>query len=205
MFAPIQSSGKSIARTSLAFYIRDESRAVIASSSSCRSRSGKRLRRGEVVWSHACQSGRDAGLAGSIGAPASVLLHRGETTWQQRRNVVANPRLRRPHAVGVPRPAALRPGRARVRVREKRRPVPRLARNGARPLLGKPNGKAGDIAGFFAFARLTWNSARLPTARFSRLERDIPSRPSAPRGRIRSSPPDNNSGSPLSRRSLPLE
>ena len=168
MIAPIQSSGKSIARTSLAFYIRDESRAVIASSSSCRSRSGKRLRRGEVVWSHACQSGRDAGLAGSIGALVRVLIHRGETTWQQRRNVVANRRQKRPRVAVVRRLAALRRARARARVRGKKRPVPRLARSGARPLLGKVNGKAGDLAGFFASSGLTGSSARSPAARFSR-------------------------------------
>jgi hypothetical protein len=168
MTASIQSSGKSIARTSLAFYIRDESRVVIASSSSCLSRTRKSSRRDEVDWSHACQSGRDAGLAGSIGALASVLLHRGETTWQQRRNVVANPRLRRPRAVGVPRHAALRRARVRVRVREKRRPVPRLARSGASRRRGKANGKAGDIAGFFAFSDFTASNARSPAALFSR-------------------------------------
>ena len=157
MNARDQSSGNSIARTSLAFYIRDESRLVIASSSSC-----------FLFWSHACRSGRDAGLAGSIGALVRVLIHRGETTWQQRRNVVANRRQKRPRVAVVRRLAALRRARARARVRGKKRPVPRLARSGARPLLGKVNGKAGDLAGFFASSGLTGSSARSPAARFSR-------------------------------------
>jgi hypothetical protein len=157
MIASSQSSGKSIARTSLAFYIRDESRQVIANSSLC-----------FLLWSHACRSGRDAGLAGSIGALVRVLLHRGETTWQQRRNVVAKPRLRRPHAVGVRRPAALRRAKVRARVRGKRRPVPRLAKSGARARRGKVSGKAGDIAGFFASRGITASTARSQAARFSR-------------------------------------
>ena len=183
MIAWDQSSGKSIARTSLAFYIRDESRLVIASSSSCC-----------LFWSHACQSGRDAGLAGSIVAPVRVLLHRGETTWQQRRNVVAKPRLRRPHAVGVRRTAALRRGKARARVREKRRPVPQLARSGASARRGKVNGKAGDLAGFFALRIVISSNARSPAARFSRSARDTPSHPSAPRARTRCLFPDSSSG-----------
>jgi hypothetical protein len=192
MIASSQSSGKSIARTSLAFYIRDELRPVIANSSSC-----------FLFWSHACRSGRDAGLAGSIGALVRVLLHRGETTWQQRRNVVVKPRLRRPHAVGVRRPAALRRAKVRARVREKRRPVPRHARSGASARRGKVSGKAGELAGFFAFSGITSSNARSPAARFSRSARDTPSHPSVPRARTRCSLPGSSWGWPRSRRSLP--
>src|ERR1700682_2798426 len=115
MIASNQSSAKSIARTSLAFYIRDQSRTVM--------RAGRRA----FIWSHACRSGRDAGLAGSIGALVRVLLHRGETKWQQRRDVVAKPPLRRA-AEGPKHNVAHRPARVRARVRGKKRPAPRPAR-----------------------------------------------------------------------------
>src|ERR1700682_3876831 len=152
MIASSQSPRKSIARTSLAFYIRDESLVVM------------RSRRRAFVWSHACRSGRDAGLAGSIGALVRVLLHRGETTWQQRRDVVAKPRLRRA-AEGPKHNVAHRPARVRARVRGKKPPAPRLARSVASSLRGKANRKAGDIAGFFALSGITSSSARSPAAR----------------------------------------
>jgi len=147
MIASSQSSAKSIARTSLAFYIRDESRKVM------------RARRRAFVWSHACRSGRDAGLAGSIGALVRVPLHRGETTWQQRRRRAAE---------GPKHNVAHRPARAREHVRGKRRPAPQLVRSGGSSLRAKANGKAGDIAGFFASTDFTSSSARLPAARSSR-------------------------------------
>jgi len=155
MIASSQSPRKSIARTSLAFYIRDESLVVM------------RSRRRAFVWSHACRSGRDAGLAGSIGALVRVLLHRGETKWQQRRDVVAKPPLRRA-AEGPKHNVAHRPARARGRVRGKRRPAPQLGKSGGSSRRAKASGKAGDIAGFFAFSRITSSNARSPTARFSR-------------------------------------
>ena len=127
MIASRQSSAKSIARTSLAFYIRDESRAADCELVVVPVKVKRKVERDEVVLSHACRSGRDAGLAGSIGALASVLLHRGETTWQQRRNVVAKQRLRRPpeHASGAKRPEAHRRARARARVQGRRQLVVR--------------------------------------------------------------------------------
>ena len=180
MIASRQSTANSIARTSLAFYIRDELRAAV-----------RARRRNVFVRSHACRSGRDAGLTCSIVALVRVLLHRGETTWQQRRRRAAE---------GPKRNAAHRPARARARVRGKRRPAPRLARSGASSLRGKSNGKAGDIAGFFAFLDLTGSSARSPAARSSRSTPHIPARPSAPRARIRSSLPDSSLGWPRSRK-----
>jgi hypothetical protein len=147
ILASSQSSAKSIARTSLAFYIRDESRIV--------TRAGRRA----LVWSHACRSGRDAGLAGSIGALVRVPLHRGETTWQQRRRRAAE---------GPKHNVAHRPARARARVRGKKRPAPQLAKSGGSSLRAKANGKAGDIAGFFALSGFTWSNARSPAARSSR-------------------------------------
>ncbi len=189
MIASRQSAANSIARTSLAFYIRDELRAAM-----------RARRRNVFVRSHACRSGRDAGLAGSIVALVRVLLHRGETTWQQRRDAVAKRRLRRPHAGGVRRPAALRRARAHARVRGKRRPVQRLARSGVSSLRGKPNGKAGDIAGFFAFSDLTSSNERSPAARSSRSARDTPSRLSARRAQTRSSLPGSSLGWPRSRK-----
>jgi hypothetical protein len=183
MIASRQSAANSIARTSLAFYIRDELRAAV-----------RARRRNAFVRSHACRSGRDAGLAGSIVALVRVLLHRGETTWQQRRR----------RAAEGPKPnAAHRPARARARVRGKRRPAPRLARSGASSLGARANGKAGDIAGFFALSDLTSSNERSPAARSSRSARDTPSRLSARREQTRSSLPGSSWGWPRSRK-LPL-
>jgi hypothetical protein len=153
------------------------------------------------VWSHACRSGRDAGLAGSIGALVRVLLHRGETTWQQRRDVVAKRRPRRApeRASGARQPVAHRRARARARVQGKRQPVAQLASGGS-SLRAKPNGKAGDIAGFFAFSDITASNARSPAARSSRSVRDTPFRLSAPRARTRSSLPGSSLDWPRSRR-----
>src|SRR6478736_1507814 len=59
---------------------------------------------------------------------ARVLLHRGETTWQQQESVAAKPRPKRPpeHASGAKRRAAHRHARARAsagswyRIRQKK-------------------------------------------------------------------------------------
>src|SRR6266403_60761 len=118
-----ESTAKSIARTSLAFYIRDDLRAEM------RARRCHQYDR----WL-ACRSGRGAGLAGSTWELVRVLLHRGETTWQQRR--------RRPLAEEARRPAAHRRARARAHARGTRRHARPRASAGS-SLLNKENGKAG--------------------------------------------------------------
>lgn len=191
MIASNQSTAKSIARTSLAFYIRDESRAAMRA----RRRSVCLVTR--VPVRTRCRTRRFHRVL------VRILLHRGETTWQQRRDVVANRRLRRPPgASGVKRPVAHRRAKARARVQEKRQPVARLVSGGS-ALRAKPNGKAGDLAGFFALADITSSNARSPAARFSRRARDTPFRLSAPRARTRSSLPGSSSGWPRSRRFPP--
>ena len=124
-----KSTAKSIARTSLAFYIRDELRAAM-----------RARRRSQFGWWLACRSGRDAGLAGSTRELVRVLLHRGETTWQQRR--------RRPLAKEARRPAAHRRARALVHARGTRQHArPRVVSAGSslRDKTEKP-----ARAGFFA-------------------------------------------------------
>jgi hypothetical protein len=156
MIASSQPTAKSIARTSLAFYIRGESRAVMRA----RRRSVCLVTR--VPVRTRCRARRFHRVL------VRILLHRGETTWQQRRDVVANRRLRRPPgANGVKRPVAHRRARARERVQEKKQPVAQLVSGGS-SLRAKPNGKAGDLAGFFALADITSSNARWPAARFSR-------------------------------------
>src|SRR5450759_5541652 len=92
-----KSAAERIARTSLAFYIRDELLTLILSSSSQ-----------SVRLVLACRSGRDAGLAGSTRELVRVLLHRGETPWQQRRRrrLAKGARRPAPHRRACERPCA---------------------------------------------------------------------------------------------------
>jgi hypothetical protein len=191
MIARRQSAANSIARTSLAFYIRDQLRAAIRlvpSSSSCTViRVPVRTR---------CRTRRFHRGAGESSTSS------WRTTWQQRRDAVASRRLRKPHARGAKRPVAQQPAREHARVRGRRRLVLQLASAGS-ALSSEAKEKAGDVAGFFAFTAVTASSERSPAARSARLAPDIPSRLSAPRARTRSFPRGSSSDSPRSRRSPP--
>ena len=84
----------------------------------------------QSVWLRlACRSGRDAGLASSTMVLVRVLLHRGETTWQQRRGADVKKPARGRKAPAESRaaraargkPAAVRAGAKRAHVRAVKR------------------------------------------------------------------------------------
>src|ERR1700738_5298350 len=140
-------------------------------------------------------------IAESIRESARVLLHRGETPWQQRK--------RRPLAKEARRPAALR--RARER-----------ARAPARRQLAKPRASAGSslqdkqlksrrirrlfcvVAWRFRELRIISSNARSPIQRSAQSALDTRVPISAPPAQTRRSAPGSNSDSPRSRRPLPV-
>jgi hypothetical protein len=164
----------SIARTSLAFYIRDELQAVM-----------RARRRNEVCLRLACRSGRDAGLASSTMEQVSDLLHRGETTWQQRRGADVKkpahgkaPAESRAARAARGRLAAARAGVKRARVRAVKRQALLYER------------KSRHLAGFFAFTTVNISRWRAPLSGQSGRRTQDPI--SARRGRIRSSLPGSS-------------
>ena len=178
-----KSTTKSIARTSLAFYIRDELRAAM-----------RARRRSRFGWWLACRSGRGAGLAGSTRELVRVLLHRGETTWQQRR--------RRPLAKEARRPAAHRRARALGHARGTRQHArPRVVSAGSS--LQAKQLKSRRIRRLFCLWSIISNNARSPIQRFARSTPGTPARPSGPSARTRCSARGSSSDSPRSRKPLP--
>ena len=108
------------------------------------------------------QSGRDVAHSDSIGEPASVFTSSWRDQWQQRRDVVARPRLREAqrHAAGARQPAAQQRAKAHARAHGTRRQRQQRGRNADKSL--QADGKAGACAGFFHSVGISANSGRSP-------------------------------------------